>query len=53
MVFEFINLMKRIRFNTTWEQDEKERREYFSSLSYQEKLQYFYKNQEKVGDFIW
>ncbi len=41
--------MKYIRFNTTWEEDQKERALYFAKLSYSEKLQYFLKVQKKWG----
>jgi len=35
--------MKRIKVNTTWEEDEEERRVFFHNLSYSERLQYFFK----------
>jgi hypothetical protein len=35
--------MKRIKINTTWEEDEEERREFFAGLSYSERLRYFFK----------
>jgi hypothetical protein len=34
--------MKRFKLNTTWEEDEEERRQFFSKLSYSERLRYFY-----------
>jgi hypothetical protein len=35
--------MRRIRFNTTFEQDEEERRMFFASLNYPERLKYYLK----------
>lgn len=39
--------MKRFKLNTTWEEDEKERREFFAHLSYSERLVYFFKLKDK------
>jgi len=39
----------RIRINTTWEEDEEERRLYFASLSYSERLKYFIKARKKFN----
>ena len=33
--------MRRIKFNTTFEQDEEERNQFFASLSYSERLKYY------------
>ena len=35
--------MKRFKINTTWEEDEEERRHFFASLSYSERLRYYFK----------
>jgi hypothetical protein len=35
--------MKRIKVNTTWEEDEEEQLQFFASLSYSERLRYFFK----------
>jgi hypothetical protein len=35
--------MKRIKINTTFEQDEEERRQFFLGLSYSERLRYYFK----------
>jgi hypothetical protein len=35
--------MKRIKFNTSWEEDEEERIQFFASLSYGERLWYYFK----------
>jgi len=40
--------MKRIRFNTTFEEDEEERNSFFASLSYSERLRYYFKLREMV-----
>jgi hypothetical protein len=39
----------RIKFNTTWEEDEEERRQYFASLSYQERLKCFIRTRKKFN----
>ena len=41
--------MKRIKFNTTWEEDEAERQDFFAGLSYSERLQYFFKLKNKFN----
>ncbi|WP_345100928.1 hypothetical protein [Mucilaginibacter panaciglaebae] len=41
--------MKRFKINTTWEEDEKERREFFEGLSFSERLRCFYKLKEKFS----
>jgi hypothetical protein len=35
--------MKRIKVNTTWEEDAEERRSFFAKLSYSERLRYYFK----------
>lgn len=35
--------MKRIKVNTTWEEDAEERRLFFTKLSYSERLRYYFK----------
>lgn len=35
--------MKRIKVNTTWEEDEEARRKFFAGLSYGERLRYYFK----------
>lgn len=35
--------MKRIKINTTFEEDEEEQRKFFSTLSYGERLRYYFK----------
>jgi len=35
--------MKRIKVNTTWEEDEEERRKFFADLSYSERLRHYFK----------
>jgi len=35
--------MKRIKINTTFEEDEEERRQFFAGLSYSERLRYHFK----------
>ena len=39
----------RIKINTTWEEDEAERREFFAGLSYSERLKNFIKARKKWG----
>lgn len=34
--------MKRIKVNTTWEEDEEERRKFFAALSFSERLRYYF-----------
>ncbi len=41
--------MKRIKFNTTWEEDEEEQRQFFAGLSYSERLRYFFKLRSKYN----
>jgi hypothetical protein len=41
--------MKRIKFNTTWEEDEEERRQFFAGLSYGERLRYYFKLRDMVN----
>jgi len=41
--------MKRIKINTTWEEDEEERRQFFLALSYSERLRYFFKLRNKFN----
>jgi len=41
--------MKRIKFNTTWEEDEEERRQFFENLSYGERLRYCFKLRHKFN----
>ena len=40
----------RIKVNTTWEEDEEERRKYFDALPYQERVRYLTYN---VVKFAW
>jgi len=40
-------VMKRIKINTTWEEDEQERRQFFTALSYSERLKYCFKLRKK------
>jgi len=40
--------MKRIKINTTWEEDEEERRQFFANLSYGERLRYYFKLRDMV-----
>jgi len=35
--------MKRIKVNTTWEEEAEERRAFFAKLSYSERLRYYFK----------
>ncbi len=41
--------MKRIKINTTWEEDEEERRVFFANLSYSERLRYYFKLRDMVN----
>jgi hypothetical protein len=41
--------LKRIKINTTWEEDEEERRLFFVGLSYSERLKYFSKLRKKFN----
>jgi hypothetical protein len=43
--------MKRIKFNTTWEEDEEERRVFFASLNYPERLKYYLKSRKLLSLF--
>ncbi len=38
--------MKRIKANTTWEEDEEARRKFFAGLSYGERLRYYFELRE-------
>lgn len=40
--------MRRIKFNTTFEEDEEERNRFFAALSYSERLRYYFKLREMV-----
>jgi hypothetical protein len=40
--------MKRIKFNTTWEEDEEERRKFYASLSYGERLKYLIEGRKRI-----
>ena len=37
----------RIKINTTWEEDEEERRQFFAALSYSDRLRYCFKLRNK------
>jgi len=41
--------MKRIKINTTWEEDEEERRQFFAGLTYSGRLRYFFKLRNKFN----
>ncbi|MDB5004584.1 MAG: hypothetical protein JWQ34_2809 [Mucilaginibacter sp.] len=41
--------MKRFKINTTWEEDEDERRQFFARLSYSERLRYFFKLRDMIN----
>jgi hypothetical protein len=41
--------MRRIKFNTTWEEDEEERWQFFAGLSYGERLIYFIEGRKKIN----
>ena len=41
--------MKRIKINTTFEEDEEERRQFFINLSYSERLRYYFKLRNMVN----
>ena len=41
--------MKRIKVNTSWEEDAEERQQFFLDLSYSERLQYFFKLKNKFN----
>ena len=41
--------MKRIKINTTWEEDKEEIRTFFAGLSYSERLRYFFKLKNKLN----
>jgi len=41
--------MKRIKFNTTFKEDEDERIRFFASLSYSERLRYFLKARKLIN----
>jgi len=41
--------MKRVKFNTTWEEDEEERRQFFASLSYGQRLRYLIEAPKKFN----
>jgi hypothetical protein len=41
--------MKRIKINTTFEEDEIEQRQFFAALSYSERLRYYFKLRNLVN----
>jgi hypothetical protein len=41
--------MKRIKINTTWEEDEEERLQFFAALSYSERLRYCFELRKKYN----
>ena len=41
--------MKRIKVNASWEEDEEERRRFFSSLSYSERLRHYFRLRDTVN----
>jgi len=41
--------LKRIKINTTFEEDEEERRQFFAMLTYSERLRYFFKLKKKIN----
>jgi hypothetical protein len=41
--------MKRIKFNTTWEEDAEEQKQFFSGLTYSERLKYCFKLRHKYN----
>lgn len=41
--------MKRIKINTSWEEDEEERRIFFAGLSYSERLRYYFKLRDMIN----
>jgi hypothetical protein len=41
--------MKRIKINTTWEEDTEERIQFFAALSYGERLRYYFKLRDMVN----
>jgi hypothetical protein len=41
--------MNRIKINTTFEQDEEERRQFFLGLSYSERLRYYFKLRSMIN----
>ncbi|MBD1394665.1 hypothetical protein [Mucilaginibacter glaciei] len=41
--------MKRFKLNTTFEEDEEERRQFFVSLSYSERLRYYFKLRNMIN----
>lgn len=41
--------MKRFKINTTFEEDEDERRQFFAGLSYSERLRYYFKLRNMVN----
>lgn len=41
--------MKTIKINTTWEEDEEERAQFFANLSYSERLRYGFKLRRKFN----
>jgi hypothetical protein len=41
--------MKRIKINTTFEEDEEEQRQFFANLSYSERLRHYFKLRNMVN----
>ncbi len=41
--------MKRLKINTTFEEDEEERRQFFVNFSYSERLRYYFKLRNMVN----
>lgn len=41
--------MKRFKINTSFEEDEEERRQFFAGLSYSERLRYYFKLRNMVN----
>lgn len=42
-------MMKRFKMNTSFEEDEEERRAFFAALSYSERLRYYFKLRNMVN----
>ena len=41
--------MKRLKINTTFEEDEEERKQFFTNLSYSDRLRYYFKLRSMVN----
>lgn len=41
--------MRRIKVNTSWEEDEAEKQRFFSALSYSERLRYYFKLRSAIN----